>query len=317
VFAMRRSRASALGCALLFLLAAGARPAHADADPLGQAAVQARVAAFQARIQESARALANEPSFKGVSAKERNARVEFVVGNMVAVATHEMGHAAISEFNLPVLGREEDAADDYAILTALRLVASEFSYRVLVAAAKGWLLAARRDLKDGGKPNYYDRHGLNEQRAYQIVCMMVGSDPVKFKIVADEYNLPDERRRTCAWDFDTAWQSWNRVLAPHRRAPDQPKTQIEVVYGTAQGELEIFARSFRAVRFLETLAEGAADRYVWPAPFTMEMRTCGEPNARWTIPTRRLHICYEMAQEFAELYREYGRKRKQSRKARR
>jgi len=38
----------------------------------------------------------------------------------------------------------------------------------------------------------------------------------------------------------------------------------------------------------------------------MEMRTCGEANARWTIPTRRLHVCYELAQEFAELYRDFG-----------
>ena len=33
---------------------------------------------------------------------------------------------------------------------------------------------------------------------------------------------------------------------------------------------------------------------------------CGEANARWTIPTRRLHVCYELAEEFVELYRDYG-----------
>ena len=47
-------------------------------------------------------------------------------------------------------------------------------------------LSARRDRKEGETPDYYGRHGLNEQRAYQIVCLMVGSDPVKFKAVADE-----------------------------------------------------------------------------------------------------------------------------------
>ena len=39
-------------------------------------------------------------------------------------------------------------------------------------------------------PAYYGRHGLNEQRAYQIVCLMVGSDPVRFKALADETKLP-------------------------------------------------------------------------------------------------------------------------------
>jgi hypothetical protein len=49
-----------------------------------------------------------------------------------------------------VLGREEDAADDFAILTGLDVVANEFSLRVLVNAAKGRFLSARRDRKEGG-----------------------------------------------------------------------------------------------------------------------------------------------------------------------
>jgi hypothetical protein len=140
---------------------------------------------------------------------------------------------------------------------------------------------------------------------------MIGSDPVKFKAVADEAKLPEDRRPSCGWDYETATRSWRRLLdTPHRRAPDQPKTQIEVIYGDAQGILGIFAQSFRSIRLLETLAEYVSERYVWPAPFTMEMRTCGEAGARWTIPTRRLHICYELGLEFAQLYREYGAERK-------
>jgi hypothetical protein len=136
---------------------------------------------------------------------------------------------------------------------------------------------------------------------------MVGSDPARFKTLADEAKLPEERRRTCGWDFETAAQSWSTLLAPHRRAPEQPKTAIEVSYGEANGKLEVFAQWFRSIRFLEIFAELFAERYAWPAPITLEMRSCGEPGARWTTPRRKVHICYEMAQEFAELYREFGR----------
>jgi Putative metallopeptidase len=103
-----------------------------------------------------------------------------------------------------VLGREEDAADTFAIIAALTRVANDFSYRVLEETTKGWFWTARRDKRQGAKPAHYDRHGLDEQRAYQIVCLMVGSDPVKFKTLADETKLPEERRRTCGWDFETA-----------------------------------------------------------------------------------------------------------------
>jgi hypothetical protein len=135
---------------------------------------------------------------------------------------------------------------------------------------------------------------------------MVGSDPVGFRLLADQVSLPEERRPSCGWDFETATRSWQRVLAPHYRNADQPTTRIDVIYGEAEGRLETFARKFRALRFLEALAEYAADRYAWPAPIVMEMRTCGEPNARWTIPTRTLHLCYELAEEFAELNREFA-----------
>ena len=38
----------------------------------------------------------------------------------------------------------------------------------------------------------------------------------------------------------------------------------------------------------------------------LEMRSCGEVNAYWWKPERKVHICYEMVQEFAQLYRDYG-----------
>jgi hypothetical protein len=234
---------------------------------------------------------------------------------MLFVTAHEIGHAVISELKLPVLGREEDAADTFAINAALRAVANDFSYRALEEAAKGWFWTARRDKRQGATPAHYGRHGLDEQRAYQIICLMVGSDPIKFKGLADTTKLPEERRRTCGWDFDTVAQSWERLLAPHRRAVDRPKIAIEVSYGEAAGELEIFADWFRSIRFLEIFADLLAELYAWPAPIALEMRSCGEPGARWTVPRRKVHICYELAQEFAELYREYGREQKTSRRS--
>jgi len=66
--------------------------------------------------------------------------MEFVAGNMLFVLLHELGHAAITEMGLPVLGRMEDAADSFAALRLIR-VGSDFSHRVLIEAAKGWFLA--------------------------------------------------------------------------------------------------------------------------------------------------------------------------------
>jgi hypothetical protein len=308
-----RAKLSRLGFALLVLLGLGAGPLLAQpASPVAptvQASpdLLARSAEFEASLVELARRLANEPRLRGLSAQKRQERVEFVVGNLIFVLAHELGHAVISELDLPVLGREEDTADVYAIIKALRVVGSEFSHRILVRATRAWFMSARRDRRDGEEPTYYQRHGLDEQRAYHIVCLMVGSDPVRFKELADEHNLPDDRRRSCGWDYDTAARSWERVMGPHMRAADQSKAQIDINYGDAPAPLAVVARSLREIRFVEHMAEYAAERYLWPAPIKMEMRSCGEAGARWTIPTRTLHVCYEMVDEFVELFNEHER----------
>src|SRR5437588_9646873 len=69
---------------------------------------------------------------------------DFVVGNMLFVLLHEMAHVHVTEMGLPVLGREEDAADAFATLALIKM-GSEFSHGVLVQAAKGWFLSAERD----------------------------------------------------------------------------------------------------------------------------------------------------------------------------
>ena len=316
----QRCSANRLICAFLFLVAFGTAPLLAQTVPRAfqaDPALQARSAEFSASIIDLAQRLDGNPRMRGLTPQRRKARVEFVVGNIHFVTAHELGHALISELNLPVLGREEDSADVYAILKSLG-GGSEFSRRILIKASKAWFLSGRRGRREGEEPNYYERHSLDEQRAYHIICLMVGSDPGKFKALADEHKLPEDRRRSCGWDYDTTVQSWNRVLAPHLRELHQPKVHIDVVYGEATGALEVVARSFREIRYLERMAEFAAERYLWPAPIKLEMRSCGEGNARWTIPTRTLHICYELVDDFVELFRELERSRRSAeRKTRR
>jgi hypothetical protein len=37
----------------------------------------------------------------------------------------------------------------------------------------------------------------------------------------------------------------------------------------------------------------------------LEWQTCGFINARWVAETRRLTLCYELAQDFGRLYRDF------------
>ena len=107
--------------------------------------------------------------------------------------------------------------------------------------------------------------------------------------------------------FGTASNGWDTALKPHLLSPDQSKTRIDVVYGEAKGaKLEAVAQALRSIMLLETVAERMADTYAWPAPFALEMQSCGYSNSQWLPRARKVSLCYELAADFADLYRGYG-----------
>jgi hypothetical protein len=263
---------------------------------------------------EAIKTMDADPGMKKMPNNQRMSVLEFVAGNLVFVLQHEMGHAQISERKLPVLGaRDEDAADVFAILTMLEM-GNVMSYRVLEQAAMGWFLTAKRQEKQGDMLEFYEAHGLDKQRAYQIVCLMVGYDKDMFKQLADDSKLPKSRRESCGADYRFAQRGWEEILRPHRRAPEQKKTNIATEYGEAKGKLKVFADAAKTARLLENLAEYAADTFLWNADFKIVMTSCGQSNANWNPFTRQVTLCYEMAQELAELYVKYGKEMKPAKK---
>ena len=256
------------------------------------------------RVEAAAKMLNNNPRFKGLTEPQFIDRVEFVAANTLVLLLHELGHAHIAEMQLQVLGREEDAADTFAALTMLK-IGTSFSQHELAQAAKGWFLNDLRDQQTGEKPLYYDEHNLNQQRAYQILCLMVGSDPDKFKSLADEMKMPESRQKTCKRDFAKTSASWGAVLKPWHLESGQPQTEITVVYGDGQGTYRAFVDIFRSVRFLETVAEFSKEHYRWPRSLTLKMESCGHPGTDYDDEARIVTICYETPFDFAELYRAY------------
>jgi hypothetical protein len=294
----------ALSCVAGPVLAPSARSQPAASQPAQSQAerIEALREQFRASVEATARVLENDRSLKGLSPQQRRDAIGFVTGNIFFAIVHEMGHVLISEFELPVLGREEDAADAHAVLVLLRS-GSAFTHRVLLDVAKGWFVSDQRRRDRGEKLAFYDEHGLDQQRAYQIVCLMVGSDPARFADLAAEVKLPEERQGTCQGDYNNESWSWDKLLKPYLRAPDQPLTRIDVVYDDVEDGLEPFDQGIRSMRILETVAELAAERYLWPHRLTLEMLPCGQPDAHWNSPSRTLMVCYEMAQDFLQLYR--------------
>jgi Putative metallopeptidase len=292
-------------CALAIGLWSGAGSVVAQpAPPEPSQEAKARSEQFQAKLDEAAHQVDSDARLNGLSHLQRKELVEFVTGNMLFALLHELGHAHIQEMGLPVLGREEDAADSYAITDLIKL-ATDASHNMLIQAAKGWFLDDARNQKEGVAMAFYDEHELDRQRGFRIICMMVGADPDQFTDLANEVKMPEERQGNCAGDYSNASWSWETVLKPHMRGPDQPKQKVGITYGP-EGDYTVIAQALRTTGIFETLANYAANRFVWRDPIAFEIKSCGEPDLHWEFATHKILVCYEMAQDFADLYRGYG-----------
>jgi Putative metallopeptidase len=259
----------------------------------------------EARLEAAIQAIVTHPRVKDVPPAKLRATTEFTAGNMLFVLLHETAHGLISDLGLPVLGREEDAADAFATVTMLQMK-TEFTHRTLVNAAKSWMISDRRSRENNEPMVYYDMHGLDLQRAYNIICLMVGSDPDQFEDLAKEVNLPEDRQGTCMGDYSNASWSWERALKPYLRAPEQERQKYQIVYGKPEGSLDIFERVLRATAMMERVAARLDDIYAWRKPFSIEAQSCGSSGANWDVPQHKVILCYELADEFVQLYKLHG-----------
>jgi hypothetical protein len=99
---------------------------------------------------------------------------------------------------------------------------------VLADASQGWFLSERRNQQG---PNHGTTTStISVPSARSRFCLIVGSDPAKFKRLADETKMPESRQQSCKRYYAKASRSWD-VVQPYRRAADRPETRISVVYG--------------------------------------------------------------------------------------
>ena len=61
-------------------------------------------------------------------------------------------------------------------------------------------------------PAFWDVHGPDEQRYYNLVCILCGADPDLREELAQELRLPEERAISCAEEYELVIDSWGGVL---------------------------------------------------------------------------------------------------------
>ena len=106
--------------------------------------------------------------------EQREEAIAFAEANTTFVLLHEVGHMLVDQFEIPILGREEDAVDNLATLLLLWQETDEAD-NALIDAAYGWFLSDASETADFQASDFYDEHRLDLQRGYSIICKMIGT----------------------------------------------------------------------------------------------------------------------------------------------
>jgi hypothetical protein len=140
---------------------------------------------------------------------------EAIVGSLVAVFLHELGHALIDQLQLPAVGRQEDAVDQ---LSTIVLIASgDQGSQMALDGAFSWITEGETQGSD--TTPFWDSHSLNEQRFYNIMCLIYGSNREAFADVITNNELPSERAEGCPDEYKAISTSWNTLLDPYLSVP--------------------------------------------------------------------------------------------------
>lgn len=119
-------------------------------------------------------------------------------GPIAFVLLHETGHALFDLLSVPLLGHEEDAADQIAGYVLAR-TGHETARRLLGGAA--WMYGREAKRRTADQSDFADVHALDAQRYYNVLCLTYGSDPEAFVSLVKNGYLPEERAETCAEEW--------------------------------------------------------------------------------------------------------------------
>jgi hypothetical protein len=147
-------------------------------------------------------------------------RAEAIVGMFVGSALHEMGHAIFDMLNVPVFGREEDAADEMAIFIALQM-----DKDVARTIVKGRARFYGTYSDPGEFTEFQDTHGTSSQRFYNFLCLAYGGDPDNFKEFVDRGLLPQSRAVHCAAEYQKVRRAFIKTVLPFIDAELMKKVQ--------------------------------------------------------------------------------------------
>jgi hypothetical protein len=173
------------------------------------------------------------------------------------ILMHELGHAVIEEMDLPQTGKNEDAADELAVLMCTRSGDKEGA----AAAAQAFLLMGKK-YKDATKAPalFYDEHSLDMQRYFHILANLEAAMPGS--VPGAEAIFPVARLARARERWPLKVNNWSRhfgnrwtALQPIHPNPNRSRNKIDIVWENGNPQIKQLIQESRLAENITALIE--------------------------------------------------------------
>lgn len=207
------------------------------------------------------------------------------------VVLHELAHALVREFDLPVLGNEETLADAFAT-HYLTTYLPERARSVVEARVRSLMIEARevprREWKVSGE------HDNDARRAFQITALALAADAAGYAPLAANLGMSEDDIRRSRDYGSEIHRSWRRVLQPLWMPAGVPSGEAELTYDEGSD------------LFRQLLGDGlgeelrtAIQRFDWHSQVAIAFEE-GEGGAGWSRSKRTVTVRGEYVRRFVE-----------------
>lgn len=159
--------------------------------------------------------------YDGISAKypQQSEVVQRIFSSAVEqMLWFEFGRVLVSQYALPILGREEYTLDNFS--TLMRLNLGDLESEFILDAAEHYLVM--EDTKSLRHEAFFQNEIEFDQHRYRmIVCMVLGRDNVPPVDLLAELAWDKERLEWCRQRYLSKLNAWYSVLLPYLK-PDNP-----------------------------------------------------------------------------------------------
>lgn len=153
-----------------------------------------------------------EPRDKFAAFYETDEEIDAAIrGSVIATTYHEVGHAMVSVMEIPITGKEEDAVDQFAVWWLAGN--EEGDLNIVDAALDYYVDPDGEDTQGPGEDEFADEHSLGQQRYYNFLCWVYGSDTTAHADLLEEAWLTSARADRCEGEYTQLASSWDTLMA--------------------------------------------------------------------------------------------------------